>query len=250
MTGTMRLQKFLAQAGVASRREAEKLIVDGQVRVNGSVVRELGTSVVAADRVTVKGKLAEPATHFTYLVLHKPIGVVTTMRDPQGRRTIADLVPSARARIVPVGRLDYNTSGVLLLTNDGDLANRLLHPRYGVEKTYRATVRGRLTRRDVERLRDGIRLPEFRTEPAKLRVVAVRSDHSVIDITIHEGRNRQVRRMLEALGHPVRALARLRFGPVALGSLAAARTRPLAPRELAALRALGTNQKVGPNAAR
>lgn len=170
----------------------------------------------------------------TYLLLNKPAGVVTTMRDPQGRRTVADLLP-ARVRVVPVGRLDYATSGALLLTDDGELAHRLLHPRFGVEKTYRAAIAGRLSAEDVRRLQRGIVLDEFHAAGAKVRVVATRRDRSVVDVTIHEGRNRQVRRMFEALGHPVLALSRTRFGPVRLGALPVGHLRPLTLKERVAL---------------
>ena len=232
----MRLQKFLAQAGIASRRKAEEYITAGRVEVNGKTVRELGTSVAQSDKVKVDGKLIKAAEEFTYLVVNKPAGVMTTMRDPQGRRTIVQLLPKGTPRIVPVGRLDYDTSGVLLMTNDGDLAYVLTHPRFGVEKTYRAVVRGRLRQKDVAALQEGVRLEEFRASKAQLRVIATRADSSVIDLTIHEGKYRQVRRMFEVLEHPVVALERLRFGPISLGELRAGESRPLTARELAALR--------------
>lgn len=225
---------------MASRRKAEELIVAGRVRVAGKVVRELGTTVEADARVEVDGRAVRPAATRTYVVLHKPAGVMTTMRDPEGRRTVADVVRKAgvTARVVPVGRLDYDTSGVLLLTDDGETANVLTHPRFGVEKTYRATVRGRLENAAVERILGGVRLDHGRAAPAQLRVVAVRRDVSVIDLTIHEGRNRQVRRMFEEVDHPVLALVRLRFGPLALGELPVGAVRPLSERELAALHRL------------
>lgn len=238
MAEKMRLQKFLAHAGVASRRAAEELIVRGKVRVNGKIVRELGTSVTETDRVDVSGTRIELKNEPTYLVLHKPVNVMTTMRDPEGRRTVADLVPKGLPRVVPVGRLDYDTSGVLLLTNDGELANVLTHPRFGVEKTYRAVVKGRLLPDEIHRLQSGVWLEEFKAAGAAVRVVATRRDSSVLDITIHEGKNRQVRRMFDAVGHPVVALARLRFGPLRLGDLPPGQTRPLTARELAQLRNL------------
>ena len=175
-------------------------------------------------------------------MLHKPIGVVTTMRDPEGRRTVADLVRKAgiTARVVPVGRLDYDTSGVLLLTDDGATANVLTHPRFGVEKTYRATLRGRLEPDAVERILRGLRLEDGRTAPAQIRVVAVRRDVSIVDVTIHEGRNRQIRRMFETLEHPVLSLVRLRFGPIALGALAPGAARPATEREQAALQRIAS----------
>jgi 23S rRNA pseudouridine2605 synthase len=232
----MRLNKYIAQAGVASRRRADELIAYGKVRVNGKVVRELGTIVGAGDKVDVSGTPIAPIAQTAYLVVHKPSGVMTTMRDPQGRRTVADLVPKGMPRVVPVGRLDYDTAGVLLMTNDGNLANRLLHPRYGVEKTYRATIAGRLSSDDVKALHDGVHLEGGELAAGALvRVVAVRAGSSVVDVSVREGRNRQVRRMFEALGHPVQALVRLRFGPIALGDLPAGHARALTPKELSAL---------------
>jgi 23S rRNA pseudouridine2605 synthase len=200
-------------------------------------VRELGTSVDDGARVEVDGRVVRPAETRTYVVMHKPAGVMTTMRDPEGRRTVSDLVRAAgvTARVVPVGRLDYDTSGVLLLTDDGEAANVLTHPRFGVEKTYRATLRGRLEPTAVEKILRGVRLEEGRAAPALVRVVAVRRDVSLVDITIHEGRNRQVRRMFEVVEHPVIALTRLRFGPISLGELAPGAVRPATPREVAAL---------------
>lgn len=236
MGRSTRLNKYLSQAGVASRRAADALIAGGRVRVNGRAVRELGTLVEDDDRVDVDGVAVRAGAQRRYVVLHKPAGVVTTMRDPQGRRTVAELLPEG-TRVVPVGRLDYDTAGVLLLTNDGDLANRLLHPRFGVDKRYRAVVAGRLSAADVRRLSDGVQVGGVRSAPAKLRVVAVRRDRSVVDLTIHEGRNRQVRRIFDALGHPVLALTRLQFGPISLGALAPGHTRSLSARERAALEA-------------
>ena len=207
------------------------------MRVGGQVVRELGTSVGDDAQVEVDGRTVRPVATRSYVVLHKPVGVMTTMRDPEGRRTVADLVRKAgvTARVVPVGRLDYDSSGVLLLTDDGDAANVLTHPRFGVEKTYRATLRGRLAPEAIERIMRGVRLDEGRAAPAQLRGVAVRRDVSLVDITIHEGRNRQVRRMFEVVEHPVLALVRLRFGPLGLGELAAGGVRPVTEREQAAL---------------
>jgi 23S rRNA pseudouridine2605 synthase len=233
----LRLNKYIAHAGIASRRAADLLIAEGRVRVDGVVVRELGVDVPEGARVDVSGQRIALAADRTYVVMNKPTSVVTTMRDPAGRRTVAEILPKELPRVVPVGRLDYDTSGLLLLTDDGDLANLLMHPRYGVEKTYRATVRGRLSPDDVRELYEGVRTPEFQAAGAKLRVVASRRDTSVIDLTIHEGRNRQVRKMLEALGHPVLTLERTRFGPLRLGPLDLGSTRRLTDRELAALRA-------------
>ena len=233
---TLRLQKYLAHAGVASRRNAETLIAAGRVRVNGRVVSQLGSSVVAEDRVELDGRRIEIPAEPRYIVLNKPEKVMTTMRDPERRRTVAHLLPAKVGRLVPVGRLDYETSGVLLMTDDGDLAHVLTHPRYGVEKTYRAIVRGRLAPKDIEAFAAGVRLEEGAAQPAKVRIVRSTLAVSEIDLTIHEGRNRQVRRMLEALGHPVHSLTRLRFGPIALGGLKPGAWREVTPKELAALR--------------
>jgi 23S rRNA pseudouridine2605 synthase len=234
----VRLQKYLAHAGVASRRKAEDFISAGHVRVNGAVVRELGTVVSENDRIELAGKLVTLPLDKRYLVLHKPARVMTTMRDPEGRRTVAGLVPRDGGRVVPVGRLDYETSGVLLLTNDGDLAHVLTHPRYGVEKTYRAVVQGRLQGEDMKRFLSGIGIGDGKTAPAKVRVVRAGSASSELDVTIHEGRNRQVRRMFEATAHPVLSLVRLRFGPLSLGDLKVGNWREATDKELSELRAL------------
>ena len=236
----MRLQRYLAASGVASRRRSEELIVAGLVRVNGRVVRELGTSVAGGDVVEFNGKIVAPALEPAYIVMNKPLGVVTTMRDPEGRRTIADVLrrQGSTRRVVPVGRLEYDTAGVLLLTDDGALAHVLTHPKFGVEKTYRATLRGRLTPAQVATMQHGMKLEDGPAEPAQLRVVAARRDSSSVDVTIHEGRNRQVRRMFEELGHPVLGLTRLRFGPIGLGELAPGEIRDATSRELSALRVI------------
>ncbi len=243
----MRLQRYLAASGVASRRRSEELIVAGLVRVNGRVVRELGTSVVPQDVVEFGGRIVAPALEPAYIVMNKPLGVITTMRDPEGRRTIADVLRGHawERRVVPVGRLDYDTAGVLLLTDDGVLANVLTHPRFGVEKTYRATLRGRLTSEQVAEMQHGMKLDDGPAQPAQLRVVAARRDASSVDVTIHEGRNRQVRRMFEELGHPVIGLTRLRFGPIGLGTLSSGEIREATAREVSALRVIVDDAKAG-----
>ena len=234
----MRLQRFLALAGVASRRRAEELIVAGRVRVDGVVVRTLGTTVTPNARVECDRRaVVLPATQ-TYIILHKPIGVMTTLHDPEGRRTIADLIRAAgvKQRVVPVGRLDYDTSGILLLTDDGALAHVLTHPSFGVEKLYRAVIRGRVLPGDVAALSRGVSLDDGRAAPVPIRVVASRPESTTVDVTLREGRNREVRRIFEELGHPVLGLTRLRFGPLGLGDLRAGALREPTPRELSSLR--------------
>jgi 23S rRNA pseudouridine2605 synthase len=229
----MRLNAFLARAGVASRRRADELIRDGRVRVNGRA-GELNTVVGKHDIVEVDGeRVARQA--LAYVLLHKPPGVVTTARDPQGRATVVDLVPS-EPRVVPVGRLDADTTGALLLTNDGELAHRLAHPRYGVPKVYEADVEGKLSRSALEALRTGIELDDGMTAPAEVRVLSTSRRRSRVELTLHEGRNRQVRRMLEAVGHPARRLHRSRYAGLDLDGLQEGRWRTLTRGEVESLR--------------
>lgn len=233
-----RLQKYLAHAGVASRRASEELILAGRVCVNGEVVSTLGEKIdPSRDAVTVDGEPVLAADAPVYLLLNKPVGVITTMDDPQGRPTVARFVPESGPRLFPVGRLDLGTSGLLLLTNDGELAHMLMHPRYHVPKTYVAVVDGIPDEEDLARLRDGIDLDDGRTAPAEARLVGSVPKRGTVEITLREGRKRQVRRMLMAVGHPVRELVRIGYGPIPLGDLAEGDTRPLTDDEVRALRA-------------
>ena len=234
----MRLQRFLARAGVASRRGSEDLMTAGRVTVNGEVVRELGSKVdPRVDIVAVDGHVVTLADEAAYTVLNKPAGVITTMDDPQGRPSVADLVPREPAGLFPVGRLDRDTTGLLLFTTDGDLAFRLLHPSYHVEKVYIATVRGAPGSRALERLATGLELDDGPTAPARVEAHHISRSLSRIEIAIREGRKRQVRRMFEAVGHPVEALHRIAFGPILLGDLPVGAHRPLTVEEVAALKA-------------
>lgn len=229
----MRLAKFLAHAGVASRRGAEQLIAAGRVTVGGVTVTDPARDVTADDAVAFDGEPVKGAEPRVVYALHKPAGVVSTASDTHGRRTVVDLVPAER-RLYPVGRLDADSTGLILLTNDGDLANRLTHPRYEVPKTYRATLAGpALTDRALRALREGVQLDDGPTAPARVR----RLTPHQLELTIHEGRNRQVRRMCEAVGRPVRQLVRIRFGPLDLGDLRPGKARRLTATELAALAA-------------
>ena len=227
----MRLNAFLARAGVASRRRADELIRAGRVRVNGAP-GELSTVVGRHDVVEVDGARVQ-RQRLAHVLLHKPAGVVTTARDPQGRRTVVDLVPD-EPRVVPVGRLDVDTTGALLLTNDGDLAHRLAHPRYGVSKVYEAEVEGTPSPEALARLRGGVELDDGVTAPAGAR----RLGAGRIELTLHEGRKHQVKRMCEAVGHPVRHLHRSRYAGLDLAGLGSGESRELTTDEVAVLRRL------------
>jgi pseudouridine synthase len=229
----VRLQKVLAGAGVASRRAAERLILEGRVEVNGRTVREMGVRVdPETDAIRVDGRrlTIRPAVP-AYFMLHKPRGVITTLSDPEGRPTVKDLLPRVRARLFPVGRLDYDSEGLLLLTDDGALARDLMHPRTGVPKTYLAKVRGRPSADVLERLEAGIVLDGRKTLPARARIVRD-APNAWVEVRIVEGRNRQVRRMLEAVGHPVQRLRRTAYGGLLLGSLPAGECRRLTAAEV------------------
>jgi 23S rRNA pseudouridine2605 synthase len=234
MDAPVRLNRLLAQAGVASRRAADRLIAEGRVTVDGAVALP-GTQVAPGQAVLVDGRpiAAEAVVH---LMLNKPPGYVTTARDPQGRPTVLDLVDRTE-RVMPVGRLDRDTSGLLLLTNDGELAQLLAHPSHGVPKTYRAVVRGLPGPAALRRLERGVELPDGRTRPAQARVLRTRSGGAELELVLKEGRNRQVRRMCAAVGHPVIALERTGYGPLGLGRLQVGGCRELTAREVALLRA-------------
>jgi len=231
-----RLQKVLAHAGIASRRAAERLILEGRVTVNGAIVVELGTKVeIERDAIKVDGKrLAAPPAGHTYLALNKPRGVVTTLSDPEGRPTVKEYLRGVKARVYPVGRLDFHSEGLLLLTDDGALARDLMHPSHGVEKVYLVKVKGQPSPEILLRLCRGIPLDGKRTGPAKARIVR-RGDNAWIEITIGEGRNRQVRRMFQAVGHPVQRLRRLGYGGVGLGRLPLGHLRALSEAEVGEL---------------
>jgi 23S rRNA pseudouridine2605 synthase len=234
----MRLAKYLAHAGVASRRSAEALIAAGRVRVGEEVVTDPARDVDEHSNVSVDGRALAGIEQRVLYALHKPVGVLSTARDTHGRTTVLDLVPADGLRLYPVGRLDRDSSGLILLTNDGELANRLTHPRYEIPKTYRARLGGeRLSDAALRKLRAGVQLDDGRTAPAQVRRVGG-AGANTIELTIHEGRNRQVRRMCQAVGHPVLGLVRTRFGPLALGELPAGAYRRLTRPEIERLRAL------------
>ena len=238
---TERLQKIIAAAGVASRRKAEELISTGRVAVNGQTVTELGTKAdPERDHIRVNGKLLRGPERPVYLLLNKPKGFVTTVSDPEGRPTVMNLLAGVKGRVYPVGRLDSDTSGLLLLTNDGDFALRLTHPRYSTEKHYQALVQGCPTEAALEALRRGVDITEddgrvHRTAPAQVRVLRRAGTNCWLTLTLHEGRKRQVRRMLATAGHPVLQLVRVGIGPLMLGDLAVGKWRYLTDEEVKAL---------------
>lgn len=240
-----RLQKYLARAGVASRRHCEEMIAAGLVKVNGTVVSEMGTRVnPLKDCIEVEGKRITNTESKVYIMLYKPRGYVTTMSDPKGRKKITDLLQNVKERVYPVGRLDYDSEGLLLLTNDGDLAFALTHPRHKVPKTYTVRVEGIPSENNLLRMSKGLPLEDGTTAPAQVEFVEIRDGNALLKITIHEGKNRQIRRMCEFIGHPVKRLKRTRIGPINLGVLKAGEYRQLTVSELRQLKSIaGLNEK-------
>lgn len=236
----MRLQKYMAMCGVAARRKCEEIILAGRVRVNGQVVAQMGTQVEEGDVVELDGVIIAPESVKRYIIYHKPAGEVTTVSDDKGRETVMDRFKDFDERLYPVGRLDYDSEGLLLLTNDGELAQRLTHPSCEVDKVYLARVSGNPTVAEIERLRRGVFMEgdERRTYPADVRVLRDESLFSDVLVSIHEGRNRQVRRMFDAVGHKVLLLRRVRFGPLELGDLRRGQWRELSEDEVALIRSL------------
>ena len=233
----MRLQKYMALCGAASRRRAEEMIAAGRVTVNGQVITEMGVQVEEGDQVRLDGALLSPEAEKRYVIYHKPAGEVTTVNDPEGRACVLDHFREYPVRLYPVGRLDYDSEGLLLLTNDGALTERLLHPSHQVDKTYLARVTGSVSLDTVCQLRQGVLLDDHKTAPAKVRIIKQETFATVVLVTIHEGRNRQVRRMFEWAGHKVLQLRRVRFGPLELGDLPRGQWRELNGEEIRKLMA-------------
>ena len=235
----IRLQKYLAVCGIASRRASEKIIIDGRVSVNGKTVTQLGTCVdELLDIVTVDGSPVSPEAEKHYIAYNKPIGEVTTAHDPEGRSTVMDKFSDYPVRLFPVGRLDYDSEGLILLTNDGDMMNRVLHPSHEVLKTYWTKMSNHVTPDEITALRKGVMIDGKITSPASVRLIRENTFDTVLLISIHEGRNRQVRRMAEAVGHKVISLRRVGFGPVSLGDLPIGMWRPLTAAEISKLKEL------------
>ena len=232
----MRINKYIAQAGVASRRKADELIINGNVKVNGLTLKEPGYDVTEGDVVEVNGRTIEPEDKKVYILLNKPLGYVTTVSDDKNRLTVMDLVKDVDVRVFPVGRLDYNTSGMLIMTNDGDFAYRLTHPKHQMPKTYRARVAGVLSAEKCARLRNGVDIGGFVTSKAQVNIVKGVQRSTIVDITICEGKNRQVRKMFNAVGNSVQELERIAIGDIRLGRLAAGHYRKLTKEEVGYLK--------------
>lgn len=228
----MRLNRYIASAGIASRRKADQLIEAGQVRVNGALIDVLGYDVQPGDKVEVAGRLIEPSKSHVYIMLNKPKGYITSTADEKDRPTVMSLVEDTGERLFPIGRLDYNTQGMLLLTNDGDLAYHLTHPKHQIPKTYRVRVNGVLSPERIARLRKGVDIGGFVTSPAQVEVVKQLERSAVVEITIHEGKNRQVRKMFAAVGNKVIELERVAIGQLKLGRLKPGHYRNLTAREI------------------
>ena len=226
----MRLNKFIALSGITSRRKADQLILDGEVKVNGKIVTTPGVDITPKDKVNVSGKLIRPQKH-QYFIFNKPTKVITSINDPQRRATVADYFKSEKNRLFPVGRLDYETSGLLLITNDGDFANRLMHPSYNKEKTYIAEIDKELSKKEIEKFESGIYIDKKKTAPAKLIFQKRKLNNFRYKIVIHEGRNRQIRKMFSKLNANIKTLKRVQIGSIKLGDLPVGRYRKLTQKE-------------------
>ncbi len=232
----MRLQKFMAKCGVASRRKSEEIILAGRVKVNGKTVHELGFKIEEGkDIVEVDGKRLESGENKVYIMLNKPVGYITTVSDEFGRKKVLDLLTEIKERVYPVGRLDYDTSGLLLLTNDGDLAYKTTHPKYEKDKKYIAKVSGIPSERELQEFRNGLRIEDYITSQAKVRIIDKIKSDTILEIVIHEGKNRQVRKMCSKIGHPVIELKRVEIGSIKLGSLKNGEWRNLTQKEIDSL---------------
>jgi len=238
-----RLQKVIASAGIASRRKAEELIKEGRVKVNGKVVTELGVKVSGNDRIEVN-EIPIDKEEPIYFILYKPSGVISSVSDDKGRKVVTDFFPMIKQRIFPIGRLDYDTSGIILLTNDGEFSNLLQHPKYEINKEYIAKVKGIPTKEAIRKLERGIQLEDGKTAPAQVKIMSMdnKKNTAIVRLIIHEGRNRQVKRMLEAIGTPVLKLKRERYAFLDLAGLRSGDARELSPHEVKQLRALASTK--------
>lgn len=234
-----RLQKVMAQSGVASRRKCEDIICEGRVKVNGRVITEPGYKVDSdKDVIEVDGNIIKKTDENVYILLNKPAGYITSVKDQFGRPTVLELLDGIEGRVYPVGRLDYDTEGLLILSNDGELTYKITHPKYNINKTYRALIQGKVNRDDIEAFEKGIAIEDYVTAPARMEIVRYSKGNSIVDITIHEGRNRQVRKMCSAIGHEVIRLKRTKIGEIGLGGLKTGKWRYLNDLEIKYLKEL------------
>lgn len=232
-----RLQKYIAKCGAASRRKAEELIFDGRVKVNGSVVNNVVIVDDEVDVVELDGKVIKPEENMVYIMVNKPTEIITSAKDQFDRKTVLDIV-NVKERVYPVGRLDYDTSGLLILTNDGDITNRMTHPSHEVNKVYAAEIIGVPTKEEMDSFEKGLKIEDYITSPARIRIIESKRDMALIEVTIHEGKNRQVRKMCEAIGHPVINLKRIAFGKLKLGKLKPGEWRNLSESEIEYLKSI------------
>jgi 23S rRNA pseudouridine2605 synthase len=228
----MRINKYIAQSGISGRRKADELVKNGNVKVNGAVMKELGYDVLEGDVVEVNGRKIEGQQKKVYYLLNKPMGVITSASDEKERVTVTELVKDIDARLFPVGRLDYNTTGALIMTNDGELAYRIAHPKHELGKTYRALVKGVISKEKLAKLRNGVDIGGFVTSKAKVQIIKGNQGSTVVEITIHEGKNRQVRKMFAKIGNPVQSLERIAIGTIRLGHLKEGHYRKLTKEEV------------------
>lgn len=234
----VRLQKYIAESGVCSRRKAEELILNNKVAVNGKIINELGYKIQkSVDVVKVDHEVIKPEEAKVYYMLNKPIGYITTSKEQFNRPTVLDLIKT-QYRVYPIGRLDYDTSGLLLLTNDGEVANNITHPKFNINKTYLANVKGLISKSEIKRFEDGLKIEDYTTAPAVLNVIETHNSSSIVEITIHEGRNRQVRKMCHAIGHNIISLKRISIGEIKLDNLKEGKYRELTPKEVEYLKTL------------
>lgn len=228
----MRINKYIAQAGIASRRKADELIANGNVKVNGAVMKEPGYDVSETDKVMVNGRVVGAPQKPVYVLVNKPLGMITSAEDDKDRLTVMEIVKDIDARLFPVGRLDYNTTGALIMTNDGDLSYRVSHPKHQLDKTYRALVKGVLSKEKVFKLRNGVDIGGFVTSKARVNIIKGNAHSTLVEISIHEGKNRQVRKMFAAVGNPVQTLERVAIGEIRLGHLKQGHYRKLTREEI------------------
>lgn len=228
----MRINKYIAQAGIVSRRKADELILNGNVKVNGAVMREPGYDVDNGDKVEVNGRIIDNNQEKVYLLVNKPLNMITAASDDKDRETVMEIVKDVDARLFPVGRLDYNTTGALIMTNDGDISYRITHPKHEMDKTYRALVKGVISPEKAARLRKGVDIGGFVTSRAKVKIIKGNSHSTLVEISIHEGKNRQVRKMFAAVGNPVQTLERIAIGEIRLGRLKQGHYRKLNREEI------------------